>query len=49
MEAFTVRRSMRAVPQDDQVIHLEGVAPNVWQSVTCERVGKLSSGGSDLA
>ena len=48
-EAFAMRRSVRAVPRADHVSHLEGVAPPDWQSMPCERAGKLPVGGRDLA
>ena len=49
MDAFGVRRSVRAFPRSDQIIHLEGVPPYVCQLTSCNRVGKVAEGGRDLA
>ena len=49
MDAFGVRRSVRAVPRADQISHMEGVSPSVWQATPCKRVGKAAEGGRDLA
>ena len=40
---------MRAVPQADDVIHLGRVSLLNRKLVTCERVGKILTGGCDLA
>ena len=48
MDAFGVRCSMRTVLRVDQVSHLEGVTPSVWQSIPYKRVGKEAEGGRDL-
>ena len=39
---FGVRRSVRAVPREYNVSHLEGVTPSVWQSTPCKRSGKAA-------
>ena len=49
MDAFSVWRSMRAVPTADHTSHLEGVSPSSWQATPYERVGKAAEGGRDLA
>ena len=40
---------MRAVLRVDHVSHLGGVIPSVWQATPCERAGKATEGGRDLA
>ena len=37
MESFLERRSVRAVPRDDHVSHLEGITPPIWESMACKR------------
>ena len=32
VDAFSVRRSLRAVPRADHISHLEGVPPSAWQA-----------------
>ena len=49
VDAFGVRRSVRAVLREDHIIHLEGVSPSACQATPYERVGKASEGGCDLA
>ena len=41
-EAFTMRRSVRAVPQVDHVTHLGGISPPDWQTKTCAREVKTA-------
>ena len=40
---------MRTVPRADHISHLEGAPPSVWQAKPCNRVGKFSEGGRELA
>ena len=44
VEAFAVRRTVRAVPQDDHVSHMEGVTQLTLQSMPCKREEKLLAG-----
>ena len=44
-----MRRSVRAVPQDNHVSNLGVITPPDWQSMTFEREGKLLEGGRNLA
>ena len=54
-EAFAVCRSVRAITRADHIArtdhisHLGGFAPPCWKLMPCERAGKLSAGGCDLA
>ena len=48
VDAFGVRRYMRAILREDHVSHLEGVTPSVWQAMPCERVGGTAEVGHDL-
>ena len=49
VDAFSVRRYVRALPQADHIIHLEGVSPSAWKVTPCERAGKAGEDGRDLA
>ena len=48
-EAFAVWGAVRAALRDDHQVHVEGVPPPLWQSMPCERAGKLQEDGRDLA
>ena len=49
MDAFSVRRSVRAVPRADHISHLEGVSPSTCQATPFKREGGAAEGGRDLA
>ena len=49
MDAFGVRHSVSAVPRADHVIHLGGFTPFAWQATPCNRVGKATEDGRELA
>ena len=36
VESFVVRRSVRAVPRADHIIHIEGVAQTLCQPILCK-------------
>ena len=44
VDAFLVRHSVRAVPREDCISHLEGVSPYAWQATPCKRVGEGGRG-----
>ena len=48
VDAFSVRRSVHAVPRSDHISHMEGVSPSAWQAMPCEIVEKAAEGGHDL-
>ena len=49
LEAVMAQHYVRVVPQEEHVSHLEGVILTVWQSMSCERVGKLLEEGRKLS
>ena len=49
VDAFLVRRSVRAVLRADNIIHLEGVSHSAWQETPCGMTGKAAKGGRDLS
>ena len=41
METFAVWHSVRAIPWDNRMSHLEVVTPNFWHPILCDRYGEL--------
>ena len=41
VDAFLMRRVVRAIMRDNHHVHVEGVPPPCWQLMLCKRAGKL--------
>ena len=44
-----VRHAIHAVPRADKLVHVKIFSPPIWQSIPCDRVGKLHEDRKDLA